>query len=95
MGDLPAGIAFHDNDLRVGKLAGVYMELEGPEVLVHRGVAVAQKLGLLHLLGVLLSHLEGQRVLAEAQIFGGHKPGQEDVDPLAHAEGEGNHAVRP
>ncbi len=33
-------------------------------------------------------YLEGEGLVAEAQVLGGHKAGQEDVDALAHREGQ-------
>mmetsp|Transcript_35444 Transcript_35444/g.88930 ORF Transcript_35444/g.88930 Transcript_35444/m.88930 type:complete len:416 (+) Transcript_35444:840-2087(+) len=86
--------AQHDDDLRVGELARLHVQLELPQVLDHLGVLVPQELLGFHLLHVRLRHLEGERLLAEAQVLGGHKAGQEDVDALPHAERQCDHAVR-
>mmetsp|Transcript_16970 Transcript_16970/g.36917 ORF Transcript_16970/g.36917 Transcript_16970/m.36917 type:complete len:509 (-) Transcript_16970:689-2215(-) len=89
-----AVLAEHDEDLRVGEVALLHVQDElAVLVLGQRGV-----LELVELLRVVLAqrvvrHLEGEGDLAEAQVLGGHEPREEDVDALAHAEGERHHAV--
>mmetsp|Transcript_20895 Transcript_20895/g.53905 ORF Transcript_20895/g.53905 Transcript_20895/m.53905 type:complete len:308 (+) Transcript_20895:927-1850(+) len=43
---------------------------------------------------IRLSHLERERIVAEAQVLGGDEAGKENVDTLAHREGHRHHAVR-
>ena len=39
-------------------------------------------------------YLEGEGLLSKSQVFCGHKAAEEDVDPLSHTEGHGDHAIR-
>ena len=43
---------------------------------------------------LLSPDLEGEGVVAEAQVLGGDEAAEEDVDPLAHAKRHRHHAVR-
>lgn len=45
-------------------------------------------------MGRKATNLEGEALLSEAEVLGGHEAGQKDVDAFPHAEGHCHHPVR-
>jgi hypothetical protein len=85
-------LTHHDDNLGVREVAGVNLEVEVAESLLHR--RVAERPGLLN--NILLSafgNTEGQALLTEAQVLGGDVAVQEDVDAFANGVRKGDDTV--
>lgn len=82
----------HDNDLRVGKVTSVNLEVEVSLGLLHGGVLESARLVVQELVGTL-GHLEGEGLVTETQVLGGDVTVEEDVDTLTNRVGKGNNTV--
>ncbi len=92
-GGLPRSVlAQQDNDLAVGELARIHLQVKVTHGFLHTGIVVPRHP--LHLLlGGVLRHLEDEGVLTEPEILRRNKAVQEDVDAFPHRKGHCDDAV--
>jgi len=77
----------HDNDLRIGELSGVNVELESSHGLGHRRVRELPRLGSRDVVGGFRD-LEREGLGSESQVLGGDDSVEEDVDTWKRKEEE-------
>lgn len=85
-------LTHHDDNLRVGKVTRVNVELEVAESLLHLGVGEGAGLVDGKVVGAL-GDTESQGLVTESQVLSGDVTIKEDVDTLTDRVGQGNDTV--